>query len=282
MPEAFLLSSVQKIVEAEPLRSTDSYQILSELGGRVFTEAVSVSAIEVNRIENVVWGGELPKRDNDIPGIQVIRPDLSGLQALYYARQSITSGDLHIAAAGGAGISSPVQDHGERANMDFLGIGHSGTEYNAYSHNFRQIKYGAAVVILASTQIIGSLNLIPSARLAGFVQGRLDIQSNHTDIGILVNKALVKVEVPLEDIELISVDPTWARLISPWLIDSGVDPVRINPDQGEAQFSHHGEAAGLIQLCQLLKILEQQKKHWGLILQLGPKRDGMAIIIERV
>jgi acetyl-CoA acetyltransferase len=245
-------------------------------------QAVLTSGVDVSRIENLVWAGELPDHPLNTVGIQVSRPGLSGLQALHYAILSISAGDLQFAAAGAAGISTPVQAHAHQPRQGSMKSGEPGSWGDAHSHNSSSPNCSAVAAILASTQVIGSLNLLPSARLARIGQSHLSGPSTPVEVGGLINKLLSKEGITLADIDYFSLDSAWVGSLSLWFSESDVDLARINPGESEAHFPHQGEAQDLIRVCQLQRLLETHTKKWGLLLQVNSNLDAIVIIIERV
>ena len=282
MQEAFLLNCVHLIKNSDPLEIQEPSLILSELTEKVFNTAVSESDIKADKLENLVWGGELPGFDIPIPCIQVNRPGLSGLQAVYYAYQSIKSGDLQIAAAGSSGIAYITHEQASSVERAGLPRTQSRIGIDAQSLEVVGIKFAAGAVIFASTQAVGILNFSPIARMTGLVQSRLEFNSNQVGLSRLINIALAKEGLSLEDIDIFAIDASSVGLLTPWLKNSGIDLDRINPDQTESLFSFHNDILGPILLCQIYHILELQNMRRGLVIQAGNHGDFMFAVLERI
>lgn len=282
MAEAFLLSTAHQFVDisTEEIQTVD--MILSGLTEQVLADAIKQAEIDPDRIESMIWGGDIIPQKQGLPWMSVVRPGLSGLQAVFFASQSILCGGAQVIAAGGSGKFQPDRTYFDRIVQQLLGSSQPHVSEIAHSHDNIRSAAGAAALILASTSLVGRLNLSPSARLASLAQVRPARRPINEEIKAILDRALHDVSLSLDDIAVFSIDAIWVGAISAWLQSFGVDPSRINPDQDGLQLSHTGEAEGVILLSQLIDSLRRKKEQWGIFLQLGLDFSLMAVLVERI
>jgi acetyl-CoA acetyltransferase family protein len=122
MSEVYLLSAVRTPIGVGKPSGALAPMAPVDLAGLVLQEAVSRAGINLAEVEDVVWGCVTPMGDQGanlgrlavlkagfpvhVPAVSLNRMCGSGQQAVHFAAQSILSGDMDIAIAGGTEMMS--------------------------------------------------------------------------------------------------------------------------------------------------------------------------------
>ena len=280
MSEAFLLASDHRITQ---LNLDGAPRSGPDLADQVLECVIEQAGINPILIENIIWGGEPPNQTSkDIPITQIMRPGLSGLQALFFAQRAIAAGDMQIVSAGGADLHTPAKLSDNNLLRQMLDGILKDNDADAYRQKLLHPTCGAAAFIVASTQMIGSHNYVPKARLAGMFQSRLDTRSIHNGFASLMERILLGSGVQLSDIDILIVDAVLDGIVTKGLGSEGFEQTKIFTDLNFPLLNQTGEAKGAIFLSHLLDTFEQNKKQWGLVIQIGKDLSLMGMVVERI
>jgi acetyl-CoA C-acetyltransferase len=178
-----------------------------------------------------------------------------------------------------------AQDEGVRFDVSLEGmaavkpIQEGGTITAA---NASQMTDGASGVLIVSERALKQHNLTPIARVHGLAVTAGDPVIMLEEPVPATRKALERVEMKLDDIDLFEVNEAFASVPMAWLKALGADPAKLNVNGGAIALGHPLGASGTKLMTTLIHALQARGKKWGL--QTMCEGGGMAnvTIIERL
>lgn len=148
--------------------------------------------------------------------------------------------------------------------------------------NASQISDGAAAVLVMSREKALALGLKPRFRiLARSVVGS-DPTLMLTGPIPATAKILAKAGLSLSDIDIFEVNEAFAAIPLAWLIDTGADPQKLNPNGGAIALGHPLGASGARLMTTLIHELERTGGRYGLQVMCEGHGMANATIIERL
>ncbi|HPH97885.1 MAG TPA: hypothetical protein PKW33_16875 [Anaerolineaceae bacterium] len=266
--------------------------------GGLFKALCAQGMVPLERIEETLWAGS-PLAELPLPAALCLRGNASGQQAVHAAAQAISAGDNHLILCGGMGEGLPGADwlplaastaarwNLTRAELDEAVLSRGGPwdrdglaaltplqgDAPLTRAHFSAPQPGAAAFLLSSTPAVGSLNLIPQARVIGCAAA-----APQKDVmGILpaALRAIRQAGLTLAEIELALVNEHSAAF--PLTVQRALElpAERINP-----QPEPLAPADGAVLLLRLLEGLQQRKAVYGLALCSLPDGSGLATVME--
>jgi acetyl-CoA acyltransferase len=140
---------------------------------------------------------------------------------------------------------------------------------------------GAAAVLVASEQKVKDLKLKPRARVvAQAIVGSEPVIMLTGPIPA-TQKALQKAGMKIENIDLIEINEAFAPVPLVTMLETGMDPDKVNVNGGAIALGHPLGATGAMLIGTLIDELERQNKRYGLSTMCIGIGMGIATIIER-
>ena len=145
-----------------------------------------------------------------------------------------------------------------------------------------QISDGAACLIIASEQAVADHGLTPRARIH-------HVSARGTDPVIMLTApipatayALAKTGLTIGDIDTVEINEAFASVVQAWLIETGADPARVNPNGGAIALGHPLGATGARLMTTMLHELERTGGRYGLQTMCEGGGQANVTIIERL
>ncbi|MFZ5595783.1 MAG: thiolase family protein [Bacillota bacterium] len=141
---------------------------------------------------------------------------------------------------------------------------------------------GSAAMVLASGSAVKKLGLTPMARLLGF--SAVGVDPRYMGIGPVpaVNKLLKKLDLKLEDIDLIELNEAFASQSLACINELGLDIDRTNVNGGAIALGHPLGATGCRISVTLLYEMKRRNARLGLATLCTGGGQGMALVMENV
>jgi acetyl-CoA C-acetyltransferase len=148
--------------------------------------------------------------------------------------------------------------------------------------NASQMTDGASGVLVVSERALKQYGLTPVARVHGLTVTAGDPVIMLEEPIPATRKALERVGMKLEDIDLFEVNEAFASIPMAWLKALGADPAKLNVNGGAIALGHPLGASGTKLMTTLIHALKARGKTWGL--QTMCEGGGIAnvTIIERL
>ncbi|MFC5061789.1 acetyl-CoA C-acetyltransferase [Actinomycetospora atypica] len=145
-----------------------------------------------------------------------------------------------------------------------------------------QISDGAACLMIASEQAVADHGLTPRARIH-------HVSARGTDPVIMLTApipatayALAKTGLTIGDIDTVEINEAFASVVQAWLIETGADPARVNPNGGAIALGHPLGATGARLMTTMLHELERTGGRYGLQTMCEGGGQANVTIIERL
>ena len=151
-----------------------------------------------------------------------------------------------------------------------------------HAGNSSGIVDGAALVLIASEKAVKEYGLKPRAKILSTALVGSDPTIMLTGPAPAARKALEKVGLSIEDIDLFEVNEAFAAVVMRFITELKVDPTKVNVNGGAIAMGHPLGATGAMILGTLLDELERQGKKRGLATLCVGGGMGIATIIELV
>lgn len=151
-----------------------------------------------------------------------------------------------------------------------------------HAGNSSGIVDGAALVLIASEKAVKEYGLKPRAKILSTALVGADPTIMLTGPAPAARKALEKVGLSIEDIDLFEVNEAFAAVVMRFMTELKVDPTKVNVNGGAIAMGHPLGATGAMILGTLLDELERQGKKRGLATLCVGGGMGIATIIELV
>lgn len=141
---------------------------------------------------------------------------------------------------------------------------------------------GAAVMVLASGSAVRELGLTPLGRLLGF--SAVGVDPRYMGIGPIpaVRKLLGKLDLKLEDIDLIELNEAFASQSLACIRELGLDVSRTNVNGGAVAMGHPLGATGCRLAVSLMYEMKRRNARLGLATLCVGGGQGMATVIENL
>jgi acetyl-CoA C-acetyltransferase len=148
--------------------------------------------------------------------------------------------------------------------------------------NASQMTDGASGVLVVSERALKQYGLTPIARVHGLTVTAGDPVIMLEEPIPATRKALERVGMKLDDIDLFEVNEAFASIPMAWLKALGADPAKLNVNGGAIALGHPLGASGTKLMTTLIHALKARGKTWGL--QTMCEGGGIAnvTIIERL
>lgn len=130
--------------------------------------------------------------------------------------------------------------------------------------NASQICDGAAAVMLASEEAVKTHGLTPLARIHNMTVTAGDPVIMLEEPLFATDKALAKVGMRIEDIDLYEVNEAFAPIPLAWAKHTGADPERLNVNGGAIALGHPLGGSGAKLMTTLVHALKARGKRFGL------------------
>jgi len=164
-----------------------------------------------------------------------------------------------------ANLKSPFQDNGRIT-----------------AGNASQISDGAAAVLVMSREKAEELGLKPRFRIVARSVIGSDPTLMLTGPILATVKVLAKACLSLADIDIFEVNEAFAAVPLAWLIETGADPKKLNPNGGAIALGHPLGASGARLMTTLMNELERTGGRYGLQTMCEGHGMANATIIERL
>ena len=145
-----------------------------------------------------------------------------------------------------------------------------------------QISDGAAALLIASQDAVDRLGLKPRARIHHMsVLGADPVMMLSAPIPA-TQKALAKVGLSIDDIDVVEINEAFAPVVLAWLKELGADHSKVNPNGGAISLGHPIGATGARLMTSLLHELERTGGRYGLQTMCEGGGQANVTIIERL
>ena len=141
---------------------------------------------------------------------------------------------------------------------------------------------GAAAVLVASEQKVKALKLTPRARVVEQVIVGSEPVIMLTGPIPATQKVLKKAGMTIDQIDLIEINEAFAPVPLVTMLETGMDPAKVNVNGGAIALGHPLGATGAMLIGTLIDELERQNKRYGLATMCIGIGMGIATIIERL
>ncbi len=145
-----------------------------------------------------------------------------------------------------------------------------------------QISDGAACLAIASEQAVADHGLTPRARVH-------HVSARGTDPVIMLTapipataRALARTGLTIDDMDTVEINEAFASVVQAWLIETGADPARVNPNGGAIALGHPLGATGARLMTTMLHELERTGGRYGLQTMCEGGGQANMTIIERL
>ena len=208
----------------------------------------------------------------DINGITVLNTDEN-------IRPSTTIDGL-------AGLNPSFEMMGQMAGFDAVAIDrYPEVEFINHVHhagNSSAIVDGAALAIIGNKEVGEKMGLKPKAKIVSVAVAGADPTIMLTAPAPASRKALKKVGMDKNDIDLYEVNEAFAAVPMRFMDDLGVPIEKVNVNGGAIALGHPLGATGCMLLGTVIDELERQDKQTGLVTLCIGGGMGIATIVERV
>jgi acetyl-CoA C-acetyltransferase len=145
-----------------------------------------------------------------------------------------------------------------------------------------QISDGAAALLIASEEAVRVHGLTPRGRVHHVSARGADPVWVLTAPIPATEHALAKTGLSIDDIDVVEINEAFASVVQAWLIETGADPARVNPNGGAIALGHPLGASGARLMTTLLNELERTGGRFGLQTMCEGGGQANVTIIERL
>ena len=146
--------------------------------------------------------------------------------------------------------------------------------------NSSGINDGAAMLVLASEQLIKSQNLTPMARIVSYGFGGVPPRIMGMGPVPATKMALAKAGLKISDLDIIESNEAFAAQAVAVSNTLGLNPEIVNPNGGAIALGHPIGATGAILMTKLIYELHRRQARYGLATMCIGGGQGISIIIE--
>jgi len=144
------------------------------------------------------------------------------------------------------------------------------------------ISDGAAAILIASEQAVRTHGLTPRARVHHISVLGADPTWVLTAPIPATERALQKTGMSIGDFDVFEVNEAFASVVQAWLIETGADPDRVNPNGGAIALGHPIGASGARLMITMLHELERTGGRFGLQTMCEGGGQANVTVIERL
>ncbi|WP_430613453.1 acetyl-CoA C-acyltransferase [Flavobacterium sp. JP2137] len=148
--------------------------------------------------------------------------------------------------------------------------------------NSSNINDGAAVLILASAELVAAKQWKPLAKIVAYADGAQEPEWFTTAPAISIKKALQQADLKIEDIDFFELNEAYASVVLSLEKLLNLDLARVNIHGGAVALGHPIGASGARILVTLTHVLKQQKARYGLAAICNGGGGSTAVIIENL
>lgn len=148
--------------------------------------------------------------------------------------------------------------------------------------NASGINDGAAMLVIMSKEKADELGLKPLAKIISYASEGLAPDIMGYGPVVATKKALAKVNLTMEDIDLVEANEAFASQSLAVLRDLQCDPQKTNVNGGAIALGHPIGASGARILTTLIYEMQKRKSHYGLATMCIGGGMGASVIIERL
>ncbi|MCP1995728.1 acetyl-CoA C-acyltransferase [Flavobacterium sp. HSC-61S13] len=148
--------------------------------------------------------------------------------------------------------------------------------------NSSNINDGAAVLILASAEVVAAQQWSPLAKIIAYADGAQAPEWFTTAPAISIKKALYQANLTLKDIDFFEINEAYASVILSLQNLLNLDLDRVNIHGGAVALGHPIGASGARILVTLTQVLKQQKARYGLASICNGGGGSTTVIIENL
>ncbi|HEX5771725.1 MAG TPA: acetyl-CoA C-acetyltransferase [Nocardioidaceae bacterium] len=185
-----------------------------------------------------------------------------------------------------AGLKPSFAGIGDQGGFDAVALEkyHWVDQINHVHHagNSSGIVDGAALMAIGSEQVGKDLGLAPRARIISAAVSGADPTIMLTGPAPAARKALAKVGMAPEDIDLYEINEAFAAVALRFMRDLDLDPEKVNVNGGAIAMGHPLGATGAMILGTVIDELERRDQRFGLATLCVGGGMGIATIVERL
>jgi len=148
--------------------------------------------------------------------------------------------------------------------------------------NSSQMSDGAGAVLLASEQAIKDYNLTPIAKFSSYSVAGVPPEIMGIGPKFAIPKALKMAGIHQDDLGWIELNEAFAAQALAVIVDTGLDPAKVNPNGGAIALGHPLGATGAIRMATLMSAMRRHQVKYGMISMCIGTGMGAAGIFERV
>jgi len=165
-------------------------------------------------------------------------------------------------------VAGVIADEGFRRDTTLEGLAALRTPFKedgvVTAGNASQISDGSAALLVTSSEKAAELGLTPIARVHTAVLAGVDPVIMLTGPIPATAKALAKSGLSIDDIGAFEVNEAFASVVGAWLIETGVDPAKLNPNGGAIALGHPLGGSGARLSTTLLHHMKRNGIKYGL------------------
>jgi acetyl-CoA C-acetyltransferase len=185
-----------------------------------------------------------------------------------------------------AGLKPSFAGIGDQGGFDAVALEkyHWVDQINHVHHagNSSGIVDGAALMAIGSEQVGKDLGLAPRARIISAAVSGADPTIMLTGPAPAARKALAKVGMAPEDIDLYEINEAFAAVALRFMRDLDLDPEKVNVNGGAIAMGHPLGATGAMILGTVIDELERRDQRFGLATLCVGGGMGIATVVERL
>ncbi len=148
--------------------------------------------------------------------------------------------------------------------------------------NSSGINDGAAAVLLLEAKAAQALGYKPMVRVVASAVAGVD--PSYMGLGPIpaTRKALERVGLKIDDIDLIELNEAFAAQVIPCMRELQIDPAKLNVNGGAIAMGHPLGSTGARLLTTLVHEMKRRESHYGLVTMCIGVGQGIAMVVERV
>ncbi len=179
-----------------------------------------------------------------------------------------------------------ARDEGPRADTSIEALARLKPVFHAHgtvtAGNSSQTSDGAAIALVMSESRAKELGLKPKARFVSFATGGVPPEIMGIGPVVAIPKALALAGLKLDDIGVIELNEAFAVQSLSVIREAGLDPAKINPNGGAIALGHPLGCTGAKLTASILREMERQNHHYGMVTMCVGGGQGAAGILERL
>ncbi|MBN9794353.1 acetyl-CoA C-acetyltransferase [Pseudonocardia sp. TMWB2A] len=281
-----VMAGTQDLVVAGGVQVMSQYPILSSFGagepfgatdpwtGSVGWEARygSQEISQFRSAEMIAEKWNLSREDMEVFALESHRRALTAIEEGRFDREIVPFGEV-------------VRDEGPRADtsLEKLAALKTLTDGGRLTAGVSsQVSDGTAALLIASETAVRDHGLTPRARIHHVsVRGSDPVWMLTAPIPA-TEYALKRTGLTIDDIDTVEINEAFASVVQAWLIETGADPAKVNPNGGAIALGHPLGATGARLMTTMLHELERTGGRYGLQTMCEGGGQANVTIIERL